>query len=260
MEQVLSDYIYEQNLKNIVSFPTCFKSVENPSTIDLFLTNKSKCFQNTIGVSTGLSDFHKMVATSFKMSFSKNKPIERTYREMKHFDRETFRSELISELSKIGSDYNSFDDIFNKVLNKHAPIKTKLLRANHKPYVTKAMRKAIMKRSNLATKYRRTPTDENLRAWKKHKNYCSNLYKKERKNYYESLDMKNLTDNKKFWDTIKPIFSNKAKGSSNITLIEDKKLLTSEKDVTETLNNHFIESVKALVDNDSSSAYITENS
>ena len=58
------------------------------------------------------------------------------------------------------------------------------------------MRRAIMKRSELATKYRRAPTDENLRAWKKHKNYCSNLYKKERKNYYESLDMKNLTDNK----------------------------------------------------------------
>ena len=259
-EQVFSDFIYEQDLHNIVSFPTCFKSVENPSTIDLFLTNRPKCFQNTIGFSTGLSDFHKLVATSFKMNFSKSKPIERTYRDMKHFDREVFRSDLISEISKIGSDYNVFDDTFNKVLDKHAPIKTKLLRANHKPYVTKAMRKAIMKRSELATKYRRSPTDENLKAWKKHKNYCSNLYKKERKNYYESLDMNNLTDNKKFWDTIKPIFSNKAKGSSNITLVEDKKLITSEKDVAETLNKHFIESVRKLVENDSSSAYITENS
>ena len=259
-EQVFSDFIYEQDLHNIVSFPTCFKSVENPSTIDLFLTNRPKCFQNTIGFSTGLSDFHKLVATSFKMNFSKSKPIERTYRDMKHFDREVFRSDLISEISKIGSDYNVFDDTFNKVLDKHAPIKTKLLRANHKPYVTKAMRKAIMKRSELATKYRRSPTDENLKAWKKHKNYCSNLYKKERKNYYESLDMNNLTDNKKFWDTIKPIFSNKAKGSSNITLVEDKKLITSEKEVAETLNKHFIESVRKLVENDSSSAYITENS
>ena len=170
-EQVFSDFIYEQDLYNIVSFPTCFKSVENPSTIDLFLTNRPKCFQNTIGFSTGLSDFHKLVATSFKMNFSKCKPIERTYRDMKHFDREVFRSDLISEISKIGSDYNVFDDTFNKVLDKHAPIKTKLLRANHKPYVTKAMRKAIMKRSELASKYRRSPTDENLKAWKKHKNY-----------------------------------------------------------------------------------------
>ena len=72
--------------------------------------------------------------------------------------------------------------------------------------------------------------------------------------------MKNLTDDKKFRNTIKPIFSNKATVSSNVTLIEDKKLLTSEKDITETLNNHFVESVKTLVDNnDSCSAYITKN-
>ena len=60
-------------------------------------------------------------------------------------------------------------------------MKKKILRANEKPYVTKAMRKAIMKRSELATKYRRNPTEDNLRAWKKHKNFCSNLYKKRAK-------------------------------------------------------------------------------
>ena len=55
--------------------------------------------------------------------------------------------------------------------------------------------------------------------------------------------MNTLTENKKFWDTIKPIFCNKAKRGSNITLVEDKKLLTSGKDVAKTLNKHFIESV-----------------
>ena len=57
-EQVLSDFIFEQNLHNIISFPTCFKSVDNPSTIDLMLTNRANCFQNTVGFNTGLSDFH----------------------------------------------------------------------------------------------------------------------------------------------------------------------------------------------------------
>ena len=61
---------------------------------------------------------------------------------MKHFDREKFRSQLISELSKIGSYNNSFDKVFNTVLNNHAPIKTKHLRANHKPYGTKAMQRS----------------------------------------------------------------------------------------------------------------------
>ena len=38
---------------------------------------------------------------------------------------------------------------FLKVLNKHAPIKTKYLRANHSTFVTKELSKAIMLRSKL---------------------------------------------------------------------------------------------------------------
>ena len=39
------------------------------------------------------------------------------------------------------------------------------------------------------------------------KNFCSRLYKKERKKYYANLDIRNITDNKKFWKTVKPLFS-----------------------------------------------------
>ena len=51
------------NLKNIVKEPTCFKNHDNPSCIDLILTNKQKSFQNTTILETGLSDFHKMTCT-----------------------------------------------------------------------------------------------------------------------------------------------------------------------------------------------------
>ena len=33
-----------------------------------------------------------------------------------------------------------------------------------------------------------------LKLYKKHKNFCSKLYKRERRKYYESLDMKNVLD------------------------------------------------------------------
>ena len=41
----------------------------------------------------------------------------------------------------------------------------------------------------------------------KQKNYCSRLYKKVRKKYYENFDLKNITDNKFFWNTIKIVFN-----------------------------------------------------
>ena len=75
------------------------------------------------------------------------------------------------------------------VLDKHAPLKQKTLRANNKPYVTKNMRKAIMRRSELATRVRANPTDENKKEYKKQRKFCSRLYKKERRKYYENLDL-----------------------------------------------------------------------
>ena len=61
-----------------------------------------------------------------------------------------------------------------------------------------------MKRSQLKTMYFKTNTAESLRSYKKQKNFCSKLYKKERKKYYNSLKLNKVTDNKTFWKTVRP--------------------------------------------------------
>ena len=55
-----------------------------------------------------------------------------------------------------------------------------LPRANHVPYMTKALRKAIMKWSELKSKYVKNKASENLKSYRKQRNFCSKLYKKER--------------------------------------------------------------------------------
>ena len=109
----------------------------NPSCIDLFITNSPLSFQNTIAVSNGLSDFHKMVITVMKMSFKKHSPRERHYRDYKYFDRTKFKNNLNEKLNEGTSNYESFETTFIEVLNKHAPLRKKFLRANHAPYITK---------------------------------------------------------------------------------------------------------------------------
>ena len=59
-EPILNNFLYQYDAKNIVKDKTCFKSIENPSCIDLIITNSRNSFQNTTAISTGLSDFHKM--------------------------------------------------------------------------------------------------------------------------------------------------------------------------------------------------------
>ena len=108
-----------------------------------------------------LSDFHQLVVTSLKFSFKKPSAKEICYRDYKSFDVISFKEELSIKLRHSINDYKSFETVFLSILEKHAPMKKKVIRANHVPYMTKNLRKAIMKRSQLASKYRKNPTEIN---------------------------------------------------------------------------------------------------
>ncbi len=49
------------NLKYIVKEPTCFKSQDNPSLIDVILAAKPMCLHETVVFDRGLSDFHNIL-------------------------------------------------------------------------------------------------------------------------------------------------------------------------------------------------------
>ena len=65
--------------------------MDNPSCIDLILTNRIKSFQNTCVLETGLSDFHKLTATVMKSTFRKQEPKIIHYRNYKHFNNDAFK-------------------------------------------------------------------------------------------------------------------------------------------------------------------------
>ena len=54
-EPRIDSFIYEHHVQNLVKEKTFFKCVQNPSCIDLILTNNARAFQNTTTVFTGLS-------------------------------------------------------------------------------------------------------------------------------------------------------------------------------------------------------------
>ena len=171
------------------------------------MSNRPKSFFKTNTVFTGLSDFHKLVLSVFKTTFPKSKPKEITYRNFKNFSEENFNQELRTNLrERCVKNYASFENVFLDTLNKHAPLKKKVIRANHAPYVMKSLRKAIIKRSNLQMIYLKKKTPESYKKYKKQKNYCSRLYKKERKKFFSNLNSSKICDNKTFWKTIQTFF------------------------------------------------------
>ena len=82
------------DLENLINVATCFKNPNNPSSIDVILTNKKQSFCNSIAIETGLSDCHKMTVTVLKRYFKKQKPRYINYRCYKNSHEGNFRHDL----------------------------------------------------------------------------------------------------------------------------------------------------------------------
>ena len=79
------------------------------------------------------------------------------------FDIEKFKIELHSNIDKKEAYcYSSFHETFTSLPHQYVSIKKKILRCNKNLFMTKTLRKTIMLRSKLKTKYNKT---DQLKTW-----------------------------------------------------------------------------------------------
>ena len=70
----MSAFCNKYKLKTLNKKSAWFKSYISPSCIELYLTNCPKSFESTLKIETGLSYFHKLIVTAWKLSM-KNFPL-----------------------------------------------------------------------------------------------------------------------------------------------------------------------------------------
>ena len=89
--------------------------MQNPSCVDLLLTNSICAFQQTTTVCSGLSNCHNLVVIVLKTSIPKGNPRQITYRDSKKFDSLKFNNELKNVLTMENIDNcTKFDETFWK--------------------------------------------------------------------------------------------------------------------------------------------------
>ena len=87
------------------------------------------------------------------------------YRCYRNFGSKKFEEELQKQLLSV-SDFESFQIAFKVILNQFASLKQKLNQNNNHPFMTKTLRKAIMKRSKLRNKF---SEERNIENWSEYK-------------------------------------------------------------------------------------------
>ena len=191
-----------------------------------------------------------MTVSVLKTHFCKLPPKVVTYRDFKKFENERFMDSLKLTLNSQDVDYTKNTQLFFELcrneLEHHAPRKKKYIRGNNKPFMTKAVSKSLIERTRLRNTFLKNPTVANKFAYIKQRNFCVSLLRKVKREYFANLNEKNITDNRKFWQTIKPFLSEKNKSREKITLVKNEEIISDDVEVANTLNNYFSNVVKNL--------------
>ena len=229
----LKNFMCSFDLESLINSPTCYKST-NPSCIDLILTNKKNYFTKSATFETGLSDHHKLITTILRKTISKGNSKKILYRDYKRFEQKKFEIELKFKLnSQINLSYSTFQAVFLKILNKIAPVKGKVLRFNNNAFITKSLR------SRLKNNLNKQRSDENWNSYKKQRNFCVKILRQTKEKYFSDINVRSIYDNKKFWKTIKPFFSNKGLNTNSMMLVEDNGIVRNEEIIANIMNNYF---------------------
>ena len=103
-----------------------------------------------------------------------------------------------------------------------------------------------MHRSRFLNKFLRERTKEYNIAYNKQRNISVSLLRKTKRDYFANLDTKIKKDNRKFWKTVNPLFSEKLQSKDSISLINEYGLITKNEDLAKTFNNFFSNIINKL--------------
>ena len=114
---------------------------------------------------------------------------------------------------------------------ENASLKMKVVRGNHKSFITKNLRKIIMKRSALKKTANISNNPEITKLYKKQRNYVVNLSRKVKKKYFQK-HIPQGASSKNFWKFCKPFFSNKTNNFDHeIMLVEKGEVVSKNEEI-----------------------------
>ena len=70
--------------------------------------------------------------------------------------------------------------------------------------------------------------------------------KKPKNDHFANLDVNSVLDNRKFWQNVKPLFSNKVKAKTTIKLFENDEAIDNKIKIAKIFNKYFVNTVKNL--------------
>ena len=148
-----------------------------------------------------------------------------------NFNESCFSEELLSEIEQfvpLNKNITIFDNVCISFFERYTHEKQKYIRVNLANVMDTKLNHAIKLSSRLCTTFLKSRCNKDRETYKQGQNLCVSVLCQNKKDYFESLDIKYVTDNKKFGKTVAQLFSSKSKASNKTTLSENEKLIIND--------------------------------
>lgn len=253
LKLIYSEYQLEQLIKGFtrVAMTTTESGEQKVSKtlIDHFSSTNPKYIIEADVIRTGMVDHYLVYGirkiNAWRRKGNKQKIVES--RNMKKYDKMLFRQDLQQiDWETILSPFNNdpvsmaatFQEIFESILNLHAPVRKKRVRSQFAPWLTASLKNLMMERDMLKQEAEKYP--EKWPAYKRLRNQVTREMRNAIRDYYHGLIDENIGNPKKMWKTINKVLD-KNENSVKLSSVEvDGKCLTRERDILKALNQHFV--------------------
>ena len=164
------------------------------------------------------------------------------------FSGELFKKDICSvdwnrffqtEWNNIDKEFSTFYKTLNKIVNKHAPIKSLSKRSakrQAKPWITEGIRTSI----KLKNKFH--AIGDNVK-YKYYRNKITSLIRMTKKDYYHNFFDNNISNTRKTWEGINSLIHRKSKSSNLVRTLKDpnndNQQTTNPSRLTNIFNSHF---------------------
>ena len=178
------------------------------TTIDLFLTNEPSKYRNA-GVShIGISDHsviyaaRKLVLPKTSIKYTKSRSYKRFVPELFVRDIDSVPWDNILQFNDPIVAWASWRDSFMKIVDLHAPTKTKRVRNSFAPWLTPEVKELMHGRDHLKKIAQITNQQEDWSAYKQAKNNLNRVIKQSKSDYYEQYFSQNKGNTCETWKGI----------------------------------------------------------
>ena len=124
------------------------------------------------------------------------------------------------------------------IAQKHAPLRQRRVKHEHKPWITNEIKQLIFPRDYLKRQSVRASSTDYHTAYKRCKNRVNKLVESTKKDYFKKR-LTNSSNSKESWQAINELLNRKPKPTRVNQIIEDDKIITNDEEIANYFNQYF---------------------